>query len=250
MLNMWKPKVERIGEENYNFQGCLMKIIEYKKGSDITIEFQDSFKFKKKTQYNNFLEGKIKNPYYKSVYNIGCIGNTSANINGLHKQSYIIWKGILKRCYVDNSYCYKDCSVCNEWLCYENFEKWYDENYYKVGEERMCLDKDILVKGNKVYSPDTCVFVPQRINTLFVKSKSKRGLCPIGVTKVKNGKYSAGTTSIGIGMLGVFSTPEKAFQVYKIKKEQYIKEIANQYKDKIPLKLYEAMYNYQVEITD
>ena len=108
------------------------------------------------------------------------VGNTTTTIKGKDKKSYQCWSNMLKRCYNKNVHnkqpTYKDCSVCNEWLCYANFEKWYDENYYEIEGERTELDKDILFKGNKVYSPITCIFVPQRINTLFTKSNRKFGI--------------------------------------------------------------------------
>ena len=115
----------------------------------------------------------------------------------------------------------------------------------------MELDKDILNKGNKVYSPDTCVYVPQSINSLFTKSDKVRGEYPIGVYKQKD-KYVAQLNK-GNGKqiyLGSYSTPEEAFQAYKQAKEEYIKEVANEYKDKIPYRLYEALMNYEVEIDD
>ena len=120
----------------------------------------------------------------------------------------------------------------------------------------MALDKDILVKGNKTYSPNTCVFVPQNINTLFIKSNKIRGKYPIGVTfnKDKN-KYQAQCNTLINGKnmkktLRLYNTIEEAFNAYKQFKEANIKQIADYYKENIPDKLYEAMYNYKVEITD
>jgi hypothetical protein len=117
----------------------------------------------------------------------------------------------------------------------------------------MCLDKDILYKGNKVYSPETCVFVPERINILFVKSDKIRGEYPIGVTWRKDrGRFSSrccdahGTYK----PLGCYDTVEGAFNAYKTFKEKVIKQVADEYKHLIPNKLYQAMYNYQVEIND
>ena len=125
----------------------------------------------------------------------------------------------------------------------------------------MHLDKDILCKGNKVYSIDTCIFVPQRINELFVKQQNKRGKYPIGVKidKRRNHLYSSIRIIDGNGnshskYLGRYSTPEEAFQVYKHAKENYIKEVIDSYEGKIPEPFYsrlkEAMYNYKVEIDD
>ena len=69
--------------------------------------------------------------------------------------------------------------------------KWIENNYYEIEGETMCLDKDILCKGNKIYSRDTCVFVPQRINSLFTKCDNARGDNPIGVEDLPSGNYRA-----------------------------------------------------------
>ena len=121
----------------------------------------------------------------------------------------------------------------------------------------MCLDKDILVKGNKVYSPETCIFVPKTINSLFTKRQNDRGESVIGTSLTQNGKYRAYCSLINpktgkskYEHLGCYETQEKAFEVYKYYKERNIKEVADYYKDKIPQKLYDALYNYEVEITD
>ena len=121
----------------------------------------------------------------------------------------------------------------------------------------MGLDKDILIKGNKIYSPETCIFVPQTINSLFVKRDNKRGESVIGVSLHKNSKYQVHCSIINPETgkskqeyLGVYDTQEKAFQVYKYYKEKNIKEVADYYFGRIPDKLYNAMYNYEVEITD
>ena len=167
---------------------------------------------------------------------------------------------MLKRCYSDECQkkhpTYKDCTVCEEWHNYSDFKEWFDNNYYEIEGERMALDKDILVKGNKIYSPNTCVFVPQNINTLFIKSNKIRGKYPIGVTfnKDKN-KYQAQCNTLINGKnmkkaLRLYNTIEEAFNAYKQFKEANIKQIADYYKENIPDKLYEAMYNYKVEITD
>ena len=67
--------------------------------------------------------------------------------------------------------------------------EWIENNYYEVSGEKMCLDKDILCKGNKIYSRETCIFVPSRINTLFIKCNKSRGKDPIGATELPSGNY-------------------------------------------------------------
>ena len=165
---------------------------------------------------------------------------------------------MLMRCYSakyqEKHPSYKGCYVCNEWLYYHNFKKWYDENYYEIDGKTSQLDKDILVKNNKVYSPNTCVFVPQFINTLF--TKKHRGELPIGVSyhkyskkyKVQLSVYKNGKSTLKY--LGYYNTANEAFEVYKQAKEDYIKEVADEYKDRIPVKLYEATYEYEVNIND
>ena len=163
---------------------------------------------------------------------------------------------MLRRCY-DSKYhdrepSYIGCEVSEDWLNFQNFAGWYYDNIYQIEDEVISLDKDILCKGNKIYSPDTCVFVPQTINSLFTKRDNHRGNYPVGVYyKKKNKKYIAQcNVNEKQKHLGCYDKPEEAFQVYKNFKEKYIKEVAEEYKDKIPEKLYNAMITYEVEIDD
>ena len=131
----------------------------------------------------------------------------------------------------------------------DSFANWfYDEtNGYKEGYQ---LDKDILKKGNKIYSPETCCFVPQEINTLLVKNDSKRGNLLIGVRKNGNGFQARLNINGDTKIIGTYSTQEQAFLVYKEEKESYIKYLADKIKDNISPKVYNALINYIVEITD
>lgn len=198
----------------------------------------------------------IKNPYNK-LCGVGLLGDTtSIDSNGNVKKSYNTWKLMIHRCYNTKEYerapTYQKCSVCDEWLYYSNFEQWWNKNYYEINNQEMNLDKDILIKGNQVYSPQTCVIVPKDINMLFVQRGAKRGCLPIGVTYFKRDKkYMASVCKYGKQhYLGLYDTPTEAFKVYKQSKEQYVKEVAEKYKDKIPKELYEAMYKWEVKITD
>jgi hypothetical protein len=150
---------------------------------------------------------------------------------------------------------YLDCSVCEEWHNYQSFCEWFDENYYTIEGENVALDKDILHKGNKIYSPENCCFVPQSINSLFTKNDVVRGNLPIGVRMMGN-RYNARISIKNKEVkkkkhLGMFDTPEDAFyNGYKPFKEQYIKQEAERYKNIIPNILYEALCKYEVQITD
>jgi hypothetical protein len=262
VIKLGKKKIfpeERIGIIFYNKYGSKMIVDKYIDSQNVWIRFIDTNE-KIHTNWDNFKKGKIRSYYDKSLCGVGYIGKGEYKgmINYKFTIQYKYWYGLIKRCYdkkmLDKYQTYTDCEVCDEWHCFQNFAKWFDENYYEIEGQRMELDKDILIKGNKFYSPETCVFVPRFINTLFLKKDANRGDCPIGVFKVKEriNTYSA-KVSRGRNKsvhLGYFKTPEEAFHAYKKYKESLIKEVADNYKDKIPLKLYNAMLAYEVEITD
>lgn len=252
-------KIDRTGEENINNQGSSMKILVYKSSKNVTVQFQDRYKYTKNTIYKAFKRGEIKNPFHKSVYNIGYIGNENLKISINNKpiKPYVVWNDMIRRCYSEDSYInspsYVDCTVCEEWHSFYNFYLWYLDNHYDIEYETMAIDKDILHKGNKIYSPDNCVFVPSNINSLFTKSDAIRGDNPIGVCWHNRDECYEAWCNDGYKdqiYLGRFQTEEDAFYTYKKFKENLIKQIAKKYKDKIPLKLYEALNNYVVDITD
>ena len=257
---------QRLGEENINHQECLMKVIMYNNANDIVIEFCDDYKAKVHTTYGNFKKGNVKNPYYPMVYGVGILGEKyPSKINNKNTKEYITWKSMLERCF-DNKYkekqvTYENVTCCKEWLLYENFYEWLhsQENFDKWKEESMySLDKDILVKNNKTYSPTTCLLIPKSINSLFVNQNRKRGELPIGVSYYeKYGKYRAYVSMRNLGKefaktIGYYDTPEKAFYAYKRYKENIVKQLAREEYDKgnITKQCYDAMMKYEVEITD
>jgi len=179
--------------------------------------------------------------------------------NGEFGKIYRAWKSMLTRCY-DEKYLlqhptYQKCSVCTDWLLFSNFLKWAldKDNGFAEGYH---LDKDIRVKGCKVYSPQTCCFVPREINDMLVKPSNKSGGLPICITKRNNLYYAShGIALLGktkAKSLGYFRDIESAFAAYKESKEAYIKEVAQKYFDdgKITKRVYDALMKYEVEITD
>ena len=169
-------------------------------------------------------------------------------------ESYLRWHDMLSRCYNakfhERQPQYKGCKVCVEWLNYMNFKVWYDS--HKYGDGRLDVDKDILYKGNTVYSPETAVLVPHEINTLLINCRGNRGDLPVGVYFDKDrNKYRAEMNFMGKNKkLGRYDTPEEAFAKYKEYKEKFIKDIAEKYIERLPFKVYEAMMSWEVEITD
>lgn len=190
----------------------------------------------------------LKNNLKPSVYGIGFIGEGDyrPSINRKKTKAYSKWNNILHRSYdvkyKENNPTYKDVIVCKYWHNFQNFAKWF-ENNYKEGFE---LDKDILIKGNKIYSPETCCFVPREINSLF-KTYSKKSELPIGVTYDKfNNKYKVSfRIDKKMTTMGRFDTISKAHEIFKITKEKYIREIAEKWKGIITEQVYEILINYK-----
>jgi len=246
---VWIIENNKIGEVVKNNKGTKMEIIKYRNKSDIDVKFLDKFHYiRKHTTYVNFKRGQIKNPYDKSVFDLGFVGDGKymTFANKRPTKQYISWFSMMRRCYSNLNYysLYGGiCTVCDEWLDYQVFAKWYDENYIET-EERLHLDKDILYPGNKIYSPNNCLLVPQRINELFTYKSKTDGL-PIGIKRTDSGKFSS---TYGGKYLGSFNTLDKAFEIYKLHKEVNIKDVAEKYKDVISEKLYSALMNYEVLI--
>lgn len=257
---------ERLNEERLNNQGCLMKIVEYNDALDIVIEFQDEYKARVHTEYSNYKRGNVKNPYYPSVYGVGITGNKYPTwIIGTdnHTKEYRAWMNMLIRCFDKKTKerypTYKDATCCKEWLLFENFYEWLhkQENFEKwYVNDDWHLDKDIILKGNKTYSPETCCLVPYNVNKLFIKHELYRGNLPIGVTKCKNRDgYIIRCMNPITGerdYLGYRTSLNESFNLYKSYKEDIIKQVAQiEYaKGDITEQCYRAMMNYEVEITD
>ena len=159
--------LDRTGEIGRNNFGTEMKIVTYRRYDDIDVEFLDEHHYvKEHNTYSNFKSGAIKNPYDRSVYGVGYIGEGNHIIiqNKKVSLSYEVWSEMLARCYLEErkhlhpAY-FGIVTVCDEWQCYHRFADWYEEHTYEC-EGRLHLDKDILYPGNKIYSPETCILVP------------------------------------------------------------------------------------------
>lgn len=237
---------DRLGEEKYNNQGCLMKIIEYNNAHDMIIEFQDKYKYRKKALLGNWVKGSISNPFFPNVYGVGYLG-TEKRTESMNK-FYNIWRNMLKRCYDEKSKeyakSYGDCTVCDEWHNFQNFKQWCIKNYYEVKDSKMQLDKDILVRNNKIYSPNTCCFVPDDINKLFVGINNN--LCGISWDKDRR-KWSSNCNKNGeLQHLGRFNNLSEAILAYNHFKENLIKEKARSYKEYLPNYIYDVLMDYKI----
>lgn len=227
-------------------------ILEYENKSKILVKFLLTG-FEKYTNASAIRKGTVKDPYFPTVASVGSIGNTTSSVNGKVKNSYHTWRGIISRCYEykKNTQTYfGKVEVCKEWWCFENFEKWYDEHYI----EGYQVDKDLTVLGSKIYSPETCSFIPNRINCIMGKKDyntvRKHLNLPVGVSyHVRDEKYTAQCfDGEKLQHFGYHDTPEGAFIAYKNFKERLIKSVAEEsYKlGEISQTVYENLINYEV----
>lgn len=244
--------INRVGETWMTKEGYKALIIDCLDNSTCTIKLDDhreTVLYKK--QYVHIKSGNIKNPYHPSVFGVGYKGEGrhKTKVNGKMTKMYYTYVDMIRRSYrseeLGKDPSYIDVYVCEEWHNFQNFGEWFEISYREGFE----LDKDILVKGNKVYSPETCRFVPKVINNLFISGS--RGQYPRGV--YRQGKKFKTKISINGNnniRLGIFDTIEEAFQAYKVDKEKHVKQIAEEWKDRIDLEVYEAMYKWEILITD
>lgn len=164
------------------------------------------------------------------------------------------WYGMLMRCYSSKYTAkyktYQQCTVSEEWHKLSNFKRWFDDpaNGYREGYQ---LDKDILVKGNKLYSPETCCFVPNEINSLIVKpSRKTRHL--LGVFPSDDKFRVIMNKNNRLICIGRYDTEDDAFAVYKNEKEKHIKFMAQKYFElgMITARVRDALFNYVIEKND
>lgn len=240
----------RIGQKFTTNQGYTIEIIGKIATKFYTISFENGITLNR--FFQAIKSGSIKNPNHKSVYGVGYfgIGEYKTSINRKATKNYVVWKDMLRRCYdykhPEKDPTYKECLVSEEWHNFQIFSQWFDNNYI----EGFALDKDILQKGNKIYSKENCCFVPTEINSLLLKKNLNRGVLPIGVHK-SGVKFHSRLSKKNIREhIGLYETKEQAFEAYKIEKEKYIKQVAEKYKSQITEQVYQALMNYQVDIND
>lgn len=204
----------RSGEIYKTNKNGYLKVVNYTNNKDVIVEFIDTG-YQTKTQAVYIRDGVVKDPMRPSMYEVGYRGT---GIYTSKSKSCKIWEGMLCRCYSKKSLkenpTYRDCSVSKDWHNFQVFAKWYEQNYV----EGYHLDKDLLVVGNRVYSQDTCVFVPPKINSFLTNSAASRGEYLIGVCYDKRDKkYVAQCGNVGgIGRnIGYFTDPQLAHMAWR-----------------------------------
>lgn len=234
-------------------QGYEATIIKHIDCNKNIIQFNDERKtILENVTLGNLRTGKVSNPYHKSVFGIGFLGlgrykSTSGKGSALKSTKYYtVWLSMFTRCYSKNvkkDYpTYVDCSVDERWHNFQVFAEWFEKNYNPETMQGWQLDKDIKVKGNKIYSPESCLFIPKDINCFSLSRIIKKSEMPQGVYFSKQGnKYIAEMSRFGKRYkIGRYTTPEEASLNYSIAKEKHARELAEVWKEN------EDIYNYLI----
>lgn len=259
-LNLSVPKSRTVynnreGETSVNSQGEKMKIIRYFDANHIIVEFENTG-YITEAAYRHFIGGGIKDLLFPSVYGIGCFGDGPYTSSHLF---YRKWFDMMRRCYDEEWHktnpTYVDAEVCPEWHNFQNFAAWCEKHFNPAIPDPE-LDKDLIGRGQKYYSPENCCILPMEINSLITKNEKIRGEYPIGVTTSDNmpGKFVSRLTDNDSTKTYKFykicDTVEEAFNLYKQAKEKWIKEQAEKYRDVLEPRAYEALVNWEVRIDD
>lgn len=231
----------------------MFKVLEIA-GKMVTVKFTNTGNvdtFRK----DHIKDGKIKDQKARLTFGVGYTDGEKVREGGPKMlPHYRYWKQILERGYCPKLKAkypsYLGITVCEEWHSLKNFRVWFEQNYV----EGYDLDKDLLPNKNKVYSPETCVFLPRRLNTLLIKRYTNRKdkTLPIGVTK-KSNERSRYCARCQVGeqqphVVGYYDTVDEAFMAYKSFKEGYVKTLADEYNSKGLLceRAYCALSSYEV----
>jgi len=225
-----------MGETNKNKFGTEMKIVEHGNWYNTTIEFQDEHRFRRNVCYGDFKLGKVRNPYDRILYGEGFLGEGApTRVDKIEVPAYRIWRDIIRRCYSSERRprqgSYKNCIVSESWKNYSNFYKWYNNHIYQC-RDKLQLDKDLLSNGKKIYSEETCMIVPYKINRFCVMSKV------IGATYTKNKKWRS---RICTTELGIFDKKEDAQRMYLKEKNRLFYELVEDYQSELPTDVYNKL---------
>lgn len=225
------------------------KIIKYVSSQEVLVKFLKTGTEVWCTKKNAF-DGVVKDKYFPIICGVGYYGNAlPKRSNPRIERAYSVWTKMLRRCYDTESKQHKDysdCSVSEKFSSFEHFSTWY---LSQVGSDKnnWQLDKDLLIKGNRLYSEDTCCLVPHEINSLLKRYTKNSVTCKGVYYDKKLSKFSAHFLGKYIGL---FNTEVEAFLAYKQAKEQYIKEVANKWKDQIDARLYNSLINWEISFDD
>ena len=244
-----------VGQIYVNKKGSKAEVVYYQNSKKVWICFLDDAGYVKSVGAGDLKKGNFKNPFHPSVYGIGCTGILSEDVKNhpLYKKAYSCWSSAVERCYSETWHrkfpTYEKCTVCDDWLIFTNFFKWFIN---QIGSEieGIQLDKDLLIRGNKIYSPETCCLVPCILNNIVLNNESSKGRYKRGVTFDKRRGVFQASLSLKNKQktLGVYKDEDSAHEAYLVAKKSIIVELANDWKGRVDDKVYFALLGWDVDV--
>lgn len=237
-----------------NTQGCKAKVIKKKGQGNFLMEYQDDEKYRRIYPYKALSTGNFWNPYHKSYYGVGYIGagKYRSSINNEMQRSFIVWQGILQRCYGDipkarSNNSQDTFTVCDEWHNYQNFADWYVSHVFDISDFDVSVS--VMKSGNKHYCPEYCELLPPSVISLFSYPKKTRGAYPVGVHFLKKSSLYIARLSVEGDRfyLGAYRSAEEAALVYKRAKEKHVNSKAEEWSGKISQRAYDMLSQWRVE---
>lgn len=244
---------DRVGEKYISTHKEEFTIVAYEGANNITVQFEDGTVVEE-VRFGSIKKGTVKNPNRRSFNGVGYLGQGKYKLANDSKLSDV-WIKMLGRCYSENYQqrqpTYKDVTVCEEWHNFQNFAEWWYNHYNSDTMQGWQIDKDIICKDCKIYSPETCCLVPREINAILTLRQNHRGVTPLGVQKRDNSRYIARMNIDGKRVeIGRFDTPEEAFECFRKAKVEKIIQVADKYKPLLEEKVYQALINFNFNIND
>lgn len=177
----------------------------------------------------------------KLVYGVGVNDSNYVvrrKIDGKHETCpyYLTWYNMLRRCYCKKELLkrpsYSGCSVSKDWLTFSKFKSWMEKQDWKG----KCLDKDLLIKGNKIYSESSCIFVDRKVNMFLIDRAASRGRFMIGCYWNKESKKFQASCcnpfTKKLDYLGLFQDEMTAHLAWLSRKKELALKMADEQSDK------------------
>lgn len=255
MKTSGREKYEGTIRESTNFGKYF--VVEYRNKHDIHVCFLDTG-YETSVTLAQMRCGSLRDRWLPTIYGVGIIGDEVCYVNNKASYDYVVWKDMLDRVYSKKNHAhtrYSKCSISENFKMFPFFREWCkNQKGFGVFDENckpFSLDKDLLSdKDAKIYSEDTCVFIPNAVNVCVINSQASRGDLPVGVSRCGN-RYTARLSTYGKSTyLGIFASPEEAFYSYKQAKEAYVREVAESFKNQMDSRAYVALMNYTTDIND
>lgn len=259
--------VIKVGDKIKNNEGYYFEVVGYRNATSVTIRWEDCGT-EEETSSSSASRGMIKYLNKPSVFGVGYLGygmfvpgerRMKEGQMRIPPHLHRHWRHVLERALpnVRDIPRYEDAEVCEEWYNFQAFGEWAMSQYRHEAKEAngrlWAIDKDILIPNNKLYSPDTCVFVPNEINTFFTnKDIGNTGYKGVNEIRGKRATYKTGYIArCAINgerkYLGFYNTPEEAYKVYVKAKEISARELAKKWEGEVDPRVIEALNSYRVE---